>query len=190
MEIYKILRESENYMEFTTDLEEMLDELGSKVGELEFMHFSRHNLSLAQHWKTFSGTFKKVKSGATAIPDISCWRGATLILSELAYTTLEATLQPYGELLPITCNGETYYIFNCLTLASIDKKKSSQSPLDEGLIEFDNIAFEEDSIRGKLLFKSQEEGCTAIFCGDDFLNIVNSQNIKGIKFSENLSEIF
>jgi|SRR5690554_1251255 len=190
MKIYKILRDSENHMEFTTNLEEMLDELGPKVGDLEFMHFSRHNLRLAQYWKTFSGTFRKVKSGASALPDISCWRGATLVLSEPTYSTLEFILQPYGELLPIICNGETYYIFNCLTLASIDKKKSTQSPLDEGLIEFDKIAFEENSIQGKLVFKSQEEGCTAIFCCDDFINIINSQNIKGIKFSENLSEIF
>src|SRR5690606_27821066 len=121
---------SEHHMEFSTDLEEMLDEIGPKVGDLEFMHFSRHNLRLADHWKKFSGRFKKVQSGATAIPDITCWRGATLVLSDSALKSLKQTLQPNGELLPIICNGENYYIFNCLSLAEIDKSQSSQSNLD------------------------------------------------------------
>lgn len=84
MKAFKIFRDSDHYMEFSTDLEEMLDEIGPKVGDLEFMHFSRHNLQLAEYWGNFSGTFKKVRSGTDKIPDISCWRGATLILSSLA----------------------------------------------------------------------------------------------------------
>ncbi|WP_439176796.1 hypothetical protein [Cellvibrio sp. ARAG 10.3] len=177
-------------MEFTTDLEEMLDEIGPEVGDLEFMQFSRHNLRLADHWKNFFGTFKKIQSEATAIHDITCWRGATLVLSESASNSLKHILQPNGELLPITCNGENYYIFNCLSRAEIDKSKSKQLNLKEGLIEFENIKFEESSIQGKALFKSKDEGCTATFCTNEFVDLVMNLGMKGVRFSENLTEIF
>lgn len=190
MKIYKILRDSEHYMEFTTDLEEMLDEIGPEVGDLEFMHFSRHNLRLADHWKNFFGTFKKIQPGATTIPDITCWRDATLVLSEAASNSLKQILQPNGELLPITCNDEKYYIFNCLSLAEIDKSKSKQHSLEEGLIEFENIKFEEGSILGKALFKSKDEGCTAIFCTDEFVELMKNSEVKGVRFSKNLTDIF
>jgi hypothetical protein len=190
MKIFKILRDSDHYMEFSTDLEEMLDEIGPKIGDLEFMHFSRHNLRLGEHWTDFSGTFKKVKSNASQTPDITCWRGATLVLSAQARDLLGEQLSSYGELLPIRCNDETYYIFNCLELASIDKSLSKQTPLEHGLIEFQKIVFNENDIAGKLLFKSQEEGCTSIFCGEAFAKLLDQTNLKGLKLSENLSALF
>lgn len=190
MKIFKILRDSDHYMEFSTDLEDMLDELGPKVGELEFMHFSRHNLRLGEHWGNFSGTFKKVRSSASQIPDISSWRGATLILSTQAKDLLGEQLTSCGELLPISCNGIPYYIFNCLELASLNKNLSKQTPLEHGLIEFQEIVFNENDIAGKLLFKSQDEGCTSIFCGEAFAKLLDQTNLKGLKLSENLSDIF
>lgn len=190
MKVFKILRDSDHYMEFATDLEEMLDEIGPKVGNLEFMHFSRHNLRLAEHWGKFSGTFKKVKSGEDQIPDISCWRGATLILSSTAQNILSEKLASCGELLPITCNDQPYYIFNCLELASLDKNLSKQTPLEHGLIEFEKIVFDKSDSPEKLLFKSSEEGCTSVFCSETFAQLVNHSNLKGLIFSENLTDIF
>lgn len=190
MKILKILRDHEHYMEFTTDLEEMLDAIGPRVGDLEFMHFSRHNLSLAEHWESFSGTFKKVRTGADQLPDITCWRGATLVLSDAAKNVLEAQLKDCGELLPINCNGRNYYIFNCLELASLDKDVSKQTPLEHGLIEFESIAFKNPDSRERQLFKSKEEGCTAIYCSEQFAQLVSDNGLKGLRFSENLTDIF
>ena len=190
MKILKILRDSEHYMEFTTDLEEMLDAIGPKVGELELMHFSRHNLSLAEHWGSFSGTFKKVRSGADQLPDITCWRGATLVLSEPAKNALEAQLNSCGELLPINCDGHTFYIFNCLELALLNMDMSKRVPLEHGLIEFESIAFEDPNSQERYLFKSKEEGCTAVFCSEQFAQSVSENCLKGLRFSENLTDIF
>jgi hypothetical protein len=190
MKILKILRDHEHYMEFTTDLEEMLDAIGPRVGDLEFMHFSRHNLSLAEHWESFSGTFKKVRTGADQLPDITCWRGATLVLSDAAKNVLETQLKACGELLPINCNGQTYYIFNCLELASLNMDLSKQLPLEQDLIEFENIVFDKSNSQEIQLFKSKEEGCTAVFCSEKFAQMVNENGLKGIRFLGNLTEIF
>lgn len=190
MKILKISRDTEHYGEFTTDLEEMLDVIGPKVGDLEFMHFSRHNIRLAEHWKNFSGTFKKVRSGADQLPDITCWRGATLFLSGTAENLLEMQLRSYGELLPISCNGQNYYIFNCLELGSLTIDVSKQVPLEHGLIEFENIVFDAHNLPDKLLFKSQEEGCTSIFCSESFYLLINKNDLEGLRFSENLTDIF
>ena len=189
MKIFKILRDSDHYMEFSTDLEEMLDEIGPKVGDLEFMQFSYHNLRLAEYWGKFSGTFEKVLSNANQIPDISCWRGATLVLSPAAKKILGKKLVAYGELLPISCNNEPYYIFNCLKLVSLDKNLSKQIPLEHGLIEFEKIVFNKGSIHENLLFKSQEEGCTSVFCSEELANFIGNSRLKGLKFSENLTGI-
>lgn len=190
MKIFKILRDSEHYMEFATDLEEMLDAIDPKVGDLEFMHFSRHNISLAEHWGSFSGTFKKVRSGADQLPDVTCWRGATLVLSESAKNALEDQLNSCGELLPINCDGRTFYIFNCLELALLNPDLSKQIPLEHGLIAFEKIVFDQNSISKKLLFKSQDEGCTSVFCSETFVHLINQSNLKGLKFSEKLTDVF
>ena len=190
MKIFKILRDSENFMEFSTDLEDMLDEIGPEISELEFMHFSRHNLKLGYHWGNFFGTFKKVRAGAQQRPDISCWRGATLILSPTSKEILEQHLTPYGEFLPISCDQQGYFIFNCLELAKIDPNLSQQAQLEHGLIEFKKITFDQSSTMGKLVFKSQDEGCTAIFCSEAFKSLINIHNLNGLKFSESLTEIF
>jgi len=190
MKVFKILRDSDHYMEFFTDLEEMLDEIGPKVGDLEFMHFSRHNLQLAKHWGNFYGSFKKVRSSADQIPDISCWRGATLILSSSAKSILGEQISTYGEFLPIKCNDQPCYIFNCLELASLDKNFSRQQTLEHGLIAFEKIVFDQNSISKKLLFKSQDEGCTSVFCSETFVHLINQSNLKGLKFSEKLTDVF
>ncbi|MES2676073.1 MAG: DUF1629 domain-containing protein [Pseudomonadota bacterium] len=190
MTIYKILNDSESFLEFNTDLEEMLDHIGPHTGELEFIHFSRHNLRLKSYWKTFTGNFKKVRTGATLTPDISCWRGATIVLSQQAYEALAEPLTAYGEFLPITCNKLPYYIFNCLQLAEIDTLKSKQEVFEGGATEIASLAFDSDSIQGKLVFKSQYEGCTAIFCSENFKNMINKLGFKGITFQQNLTSIF
>jgi hypothetical protein len=189
MSIYKILRDSESFMEFATDQEEMLDEIGPHTGELEFMHFSRNNLKLEPYWKNFQGTFKKVRNGATKIPDITCWRGATLVVSQTAYNKLKDSLTPYGEFLPITCDDAPYFIFNCLELAKLDSSNSIFNTEDGHQIEAQKIVFD-NSTESKTVFKSQDEGCTAVFCSETLKNKVQSENLKGIKFSENLATIF
>lgn len=190
MTTYKILRDSDSFMEFAIDLEEMLDEIGQHTGELEFMHFSQHNLKLQPYWKKFQGTFKKVRTGATQIPDITCWRGATLVLSEKAHNKLAETLTPYGEFLPITCNDAPYYIFNCLELAILDAAKNASDSSNNDETQSEEIAFNNSSIQGKSVFKSLEQGCTAVFCNDDFKNKVANEHLTGIKFSVDLTEIF
>lgn len=186
--IYKILKDSEFFMEFSTDLEKILDEIGQHVDELKIMHFSQHNLKLLPYWKKFEGAFKQVRTGATKTPDITCWRGATLVISETAYLKLTETLSPYGEFLPITCNNIPYYIFNCLELATLDANKSSPNTSNSGLVE--RIVFDTKSTEGKLVFKSKEQGCTAIFCDENFKHKILSENLTGIKFSTDLAEIF
>ncbi len=189
MSIYKILRDSDSFMEFATNLEEMLNEIGPHTGELEFMHFSRNNLKLQPYWKSFKGTFKKVRTGATKIPDITCWRGATLVLSKSAHDKLSEVLSSYGELLPITVNNAPYFIFNCLELAKLDSSNSAFNTEDGHQIEAEKIAFDKGA-QEKLVFKSQEEGCTAVFCGEALKNKVQSEGLTGIKFSEDLAGIF
>lgn len=96
----------------------------------------------------------------------------------------------HDELLPIKCNDQPCYIFNCLELASLDKNLSNQPPLEHGLIAFENITFDQRSISDKLLFKSQDEGCTSIFCSEDFISLIIQSDLKWLKFSENLTGIF
>lgn len=99
-------------------------------------------------------------------------------------------ISAYGELLPIKCNDQPCYIFNCLELVSLDKNLSNQTPLEHGLIAFENITFDQSKIFEKLLFKSQDESCTSIFCSEAFVSPINQSNLKGLKFSENLTDIF
>jgi hypothetical protein len=150
--------------------------------------FYYHNLSLAEWWKNVSSRFQSNFDRIDdPIPDISLWVGyASLVLNQKAFNALGDMLSYFGEFLPITCDSDTFYIFNCLTLIEADKAHNESGLRDGHSIGITKIGFNKKDSEEKLIFKTKCNISSDLFCGDEFKNAVESQALTGITFSTDL----
>lgn len=152
----------------------------------DVLDFHLKNTAMKSWWKTPETEFIHLSGNTSApIPDISKWIDSTLVLSPRAYRLLGELLQPSGELLPVSIGEETYYIFNCFILGKEDEEKSRFEPSEGMQIGLELLEFK-DSAAELLIFKSKLESCLSIFCGERFKNTVESFELNGIIFDENL----
>lgn len=189
MTVYRMVMDAENYQQINLSIKDLMLTVGKATGPKRLMNFSKENLALSDCWGSVVSDFSPTKEfpNSTSIPDISTWRGASLILSGRALETLEDLLTPFGELLPITCGGEPFTIFNCRIKGEVDESRSKQV-IENGIVmDVEALAFNEVDVLDKLVFKSDYEGCRFVFCNEKFKSVVDNSNLKGIIFSSQLA---
>lgn len=122
------------------------------------------------------------QNSSVKFPDLSRWGGHTLIVSEKAKSLLENEFECSGELLPLTVSGTAMYIYNCLTFGDEDTELTTNE-YDAGIkVGLKSLAFIEEDIAKKPLFKSKLAGTTRLFANSDFKSKVESFGLTGIKF--------
>ena len=190
--IYRIENDGNAFKWLGLEVHDIIDLMPEEYSLKQIHRFSFHNLSLGENWKDVNATFKpNFDRIDDPIPDISLWLGhASLVLSEKAFATLGDLLKDFGEFLPITCNGNTFHIFNCRVLAAADESKSKQIIFDGEVVGIEKIVFDDSETMGKLIFKSKYNSCLDLFCDDIFKNAVEKYALKGIEFSKDLVPSF
>jgi hypothetical protein len=148
--------------------------------------FSQLNTSMASWWVTPDTQYVSTSKQAKAIvPDISCWVDATLTLSPRAHRLLKDLLSEYGEFLPVSISVELHYIFNCFSEGEPNKEACVFND-EEGMqarlkyLEFDS------GVKNLVVFKTKIESCLTLFCTSRFKEIVESFELNGVIFDENL----
>ncbi len=193
MKTYLIQNDGYNYQEFNLEIDDILDFVPD-VGTYDIMDiydFSLNNLSFKSWWKEIESGFTAIDGDKKAtIPDVSRWIGATLILSPKAYLSLKDLLHSHGELLPIKCNDEVFYIFNCLDLAKANESLSKQKLFKGDVVGIEKLIFDDENIEGKCVFKTKYTNCLDIFCNQEFKDAVLKYDLNGIVFNENLASEF
>ena len=111
-------------------------------------------------------------------------------MSDKAYTALKESLAPYGEFLPLTIDGESSFVFNCMRLVEAEKSCSEPDIVDGLWLGVKSIGFSSESIEGNLIFKSKFDRCSSIYCGDSFKALIESSELDGLMFVEDLVEGF
>ena len=158
------------------------------------VEFSQRNESLLTKLKntwTPVGLEFKSDSKKAIHPDISTWNMSCLVLSGKAKRVLEPLLRDYGELLSLE---EGYYLFNCLKSVSgdvVDPEKTAFEIESERSAHIPkSLALLPDKISGISLFKPGFALNTFLICQDDFKGAVESAELGGVLFEENLAQIF
>lgn len=189
--IYAIRNEGFNFQEFDLDVDDFIDLAPEQYDDLVIHNFSYHNLALLPWWKPISSGFRQITGvPASPIPDIGCWNDATLILSPGAYEALFSSLRDFGEFLPVSVNGDIYYIFNCLTFGKVDEANSEQEIIDGQVMSIKKLQFDMNDVQEKTAFKTKYNHCMNIFCDANLKQAVESHQLKGIIFSDHLVENF
>ncbi|WP_344798392.1 hypothetical protein [Litoribacillus peritrichatus] len=178
-------------MTFGLDIMMLAEQLGD-IDEMlpTLMNYPSANERLLPIWKDVSADFRPLSKTSTEIPDISVWDNTTLLLNEKAFQVLKDYLEFEGEFLPVIAEGEQMYLFNCLTFAKEDfelTEKKFLGGFENGL---KSLAFEEDDIKSKLLFKSNMDYCAHLFATSTFKELCEKFNLEGLMFEDSLVNSF
>lgn len=124
-----------------------------------------------------------------AAPDITFWSNF-LALNQRAFEALAPHIKDDGEFLPIDVEGHSVILFNC-TQSVAEIPELSLIKYEDGFPNgLKSLVFDESDLADKTIFKSQLEGCRALFVTDTFKDICNAHHLTGGCFDEDLLNIF
>lgn len=150
---YAIQQDGFKFQELDLDINDLIESFPETYDYGQVHDFSQENIAMKDFWPNFQTGWREIEGEENLIPDITPWINATLVLSSKAHRFLADTLSQFGELLPFTIDGDTFYIFNCLNL-------------DES----------------GLVFKSKEHHCFDVLCNEVFKTSVENFGLTGIVF--------
>jgi hypothetical protein len=190
--MYKISFNYTDYKNLDIDLEELMFSVGESLGGIEaFDMYSWDNISLKEHWVDVGGKYIDVDGLPTnTSPSITAWNGANLVLSPKAYDAIGNQLADYGEFLPITIDGVQHYFFNCLNVVKSDPKQSEADIQNDVWLGIKKIGFKQADVDSNLVFKSKFDRCSSLYCGQAFKNLIESSELEGLLFIEDLVDGF
>ena len=167
------------------------DEIEAKIGD----YFLLDEPLWTPFWKPVEATFQddSDKSNIIQPPDITIWYTSNnLALNQKAYDALRDELRSYGELLPITCAGNPYWLLHTTKKTDMDAVdvKNSERTIDEGgFIDLKKLSFKEDAVKDLLVFQTPYSDFRNLYCTDRFKILIESRGLKGLVFSEDLVSI-
>lgn len=188
---YAIRNYGYSFQELQLEIDDLIDDFPEGVGFHEAHDFSLENLSMSDWWQPIDTFFAPIEEDADApIPDVAKWINATLVLSPKAFAAIGEVLTRNGELLPVKIAGQSFYIFNCLTSIDVDHVRCEKALYEGEEIGWKTIAFKESDVTQNVIFKSHDQGCLDLFCGDELKSLFERHQLKGVAFDQNLVRSF
>jgi hypothetical protein len=110
--------------------------------------------------------------------------GSIPVFNRNAVNALSDMLEPNGELLPITCEGEDYFLFNVTRLVNaLNEDDCDLERFDDGrIMDIDRYSFFKDRLRGTVVFKLPQGRLSWVYVTDPFVRRVNAAGLRGFKF--------
>jgi hypothetical protein len=106
------------------------------------------------------------------------------VFNRNAVNALYDMLEPNGELLPIICEGENYFLFNVTRLINaLDEDSCDLERFDDGrIMDIDRYSFFKDRLRGTVVFKLPQDSLGWVYVTDPFVMRVKATGLRGFKF--------
>lgn len=173
-------------------VDDFIDLMPERYSDAQLLRFSYYNTSLKDGWGEVSSRFVQGEDGeALPVPDISLWLpGAALVLSAKALSALGKLLEGAGEVLPVNCAGELFYIFNCLSLVEADPGQSKQISDAGVVVGVEQIGFAPAAVEDSVIFKTRFDHCTGLYCNQEFKDKVEGAGLVGVRFNSALLPLF
>jgi len=188
MKIFKILNDFENFFSFSIENGELFSKMPAFSAKFK-------GKPIITEWVTPNSEFfqsDNYTSNGVHIPSITTWLLGNLVLNSNAYNKLKTELESYGEFLETNCEGIPYYIFNTLKIIPddlIDKNKTKEK-IESGIyMGLEDLAFKDIDSSDYMIFKTNADKLTYLYCTETFVNLIKTINLTGLKFSENLCSI-
>ena len=106
------------------------------------------------------------------------------VFSSKAVTILRDFLKPNGELLPISCDGEKYFLFNVTRVVdALDEPKCELKLFSDGeIMDIVRYSFLNEKLIGVDMFKLPQRPLGWVYATDAFVDRVRAAGLKGFKF--------
>lgn len=190
MTVYAIRTDYYRFQQLDLQLTDLFPSVPDDIDFDDVVQFSQRNAALSGWWQTPDTRFIPIEDKPEgAIPDISLWLYATLVLSPKAHRLLGELIKPYGEFLPVTVAGETFQIFNCRTFGEEDPAGCQLEHADGMELGLNTLAFSA-SVNQLVIFKSRLQNAASLFCTERLKEVVESYQLSGVVFDTNLIEVF
>ena len=189
MTIYRLKPAVNTYEVIDLDLIQFAELLGDDASFSLVRSQPRTNESLLPRWKEPKVDLSEPFRGGEPIPDISC-KGIYLVLTDPAYQAFRELLARDGEFLPLIAGGQKFWLFNCRSFGKEDMEVTRITLLDGYPDGLEALAFDEGDIKDKTVFKSELDECFSLFVTDAFVQRYKACGYTGLRFDENLIDIF
>lgn len=184
--IYAIRDDGIKFKELDLELTDLISLKPDHVSLDDLLEFHMRNTRMSSWWKPLDVTFEaRPANPKGSIPDLSGWNDATLVLSPRAFRILGELLEPYGEFLPVSVEGETFHIFNCSTTVKADEESSEHGHAGGMQLGLKRLELREDA-KETLIFKVPFESCLTLYCNNRFKSAVEDFDLTGVIFDKNL----
>jgi hypothetical protein len=106
------------------------------------------------------------------------------VFSPRAVEILAELLENGGELLPIICEHEEYFLFNVTrVIDALDEDASQLVRFDDGgILDIDRYSFKENKLTGVNIFKLPQKPLSYPYVTDAFVRRVEDSGLKGFEF--------
>lgn len=110
--------------------------------------------------------------------------GCVPVFNVRAAQVLGDFLADHGEFLPVTIQGERYFLFNVTTVVdALDEANCDLERFDDGrLFQVHRYSFFPERLRGIPVFKIPQWPQYKVYCTDPFVERVKAAKLKGFKF--------
>ena len=185
--IYRLKRPEDSYEVVQLSLT-VLAKLINDPGYQIVRKLSSSCIKLSDRWVTPS-CIAHPYYATHPLTDISFW-GNFLVLNRIAFDALSAHIAANGEFLPINVEGYDLTLFNCTMLGAEVKEQSLIKYQDGFPFGLETLVFDESDVAGKVIFKSELQGCKALYVSKAFKELCEAHSLTGVLFDENLLNVF
>ena len=185
---YKLKNDSETYKVIVKSSYELSKELDVGVRSLQSRMVSDEPIS--DIWTVIQVIPEKQFPTADTLPDISVWGYGWLVLSKNAKEKLFSYLKSSGEFLPIIVDGNEMFIFRCTTWGEENDSECVFHYIDSEADGLEYLSFDQTDIEDKLIFKSNLEGGTSVYCTSNFKGLCKELKLNGLKYDDDLISPF
>lgn len=159
------------------------------VDEDDVLKCSFEGIPQGESWEPVAirSPFKSKK-----IADFMYWTPASIVASQKAVDLLAPIVSPYVEVLPLECGWGNYYILNVTHLIDcINYAESEYIPFGDGktpygaprVLMITKHVFFADRISGIPIFKDVNRPKIPLYVSDAFVDCVEANGLKGLKFN-------
>ncbi len=155
------------------------------AGDADWFEFtSRFNgTPMKDSW---SGKVLQFKYTRGLLPkgDTPSFDATILVFNAKAVEALADLLEPNGEILPITCEGEPLFLYNVTRLVdALDEENSELERFDDGrIMDIDRHSFYSEKVANEVVFKVPQIALHDIFTTDPFIARVAAAGLRGFTF--------
>jgi len=111
------------------------------------------------------------------------------VFSEKAWDILKFYIGPAVQVIPVTCNGECFFLVNVIeVIPCLDHQKSviQKNSITGQVSSISNHYFNTEMLQGKYIFKIPETKGLEVYITDKFKSIVSQNNLEGLTFDKRM----